>query len=135
MEVPLENCDVRVSMELQYLMWPHELFSAIYHYYKTGWTEYVCPSVRAIEAFWDSQAGNPQLDSDDIRSRPDFRSRCIPIALRGEDGVPVTGLGKSWSKDDGRLELEFIVGARRDVTVPLLHLWYLPETRVQTTWT
>ena len=96
-KVPMKKNDTEMEEDLQYFMWPHELFGAICHHYRKGWTDSVCPSVRSIEAFWDSQAGSPQLDSDDIRSRLNFRSRCIPIALHG-DGEPVTGLGKSCSK-------------------------------------
>ena len=42
-------------------------------------------------------AANPNLVGHPVAARADYSSKCIPIALHG-DGVPVTGVGKAWSK-------------------------------------
>ena len=75
----------------------HVLFSTIYNHYPDAWANRICPGVAAIQQFWNALANSPQLDNDDIMSRPDFKDRCIPITVHG-DGVPVTGIGKSWGK-------------------------------------
>ena len=81
----------------KYCLWPHELFSIIYHGYPQVWIARACPSVDTIREFWDAMVGNPQMDNADITAKPNLRSKCIPITIHG-DGVPVSGLGKSWSK-------------------------------------
>ena len=40
---------------------------------------------------------NPQLKDHPVRYRRDWKRRAIPLVLHG-DGVPLTGIGKSWSK-------------------------------------
>jgi hypothetical protein len=95
-DMPLKSGDTH-TMSGQYVLWPHELFSSIYHMYNDAWTRVITPGTDAITAFWDAMAQNPQMDNDDIRGRADFRTRCIPISIHG-DGVPVSGVGKSWVK-------------------------------------
>ena len=79
----------------QRIVWPHVLFSTIYNHYPDAWAKRICPGAAAIRSFWNALANSPQLDNDDIMSRPDFKDRCIPITVHG-DGVPVTGIGKSY---------------------------------------
>ena len=40
---------------------------------------------------------NPQLKDHPVLYRKDWKRRAIPLVLHG-DGVPLTGIGKSWSK-------------------------------------
>jgi hypothetical protein len=83
----------------QYIMWPHELFSYIYHSYRDVWEARICPGADTLRQFWDEMhaVDNPLTKEDAVRERTDLHTKCIPITVHG-DGTPVAGLGKSWSK-------------------------------------
>ena len=81
----------------QVILWPHVLFAMIYEHYKDTWAKRVCPGVEAVRNYWHCVRNSPQLDNDHIKARGDFTSHCVPIMVHG-DGVPVTGIGKSWGK-------------------------------------
>lgn len=86
------------GMMLQAVMLPHILFASIYSGYKNTWKKCICPSLEALEQFWTImvETGNPNITPAMTRKK-DWKRRLIPLALHG-DGVPVTGLGKSWVK-------------------------------------
>ena len=79
----------------QSLLLPHEMFASIYEHYPHAWTQNIIPDEETLGSFWDSMAAHPQMAGHPIAARPDFRSRCIPLGLHGDD-VPITGLGKIW---------------------------------------
>ena len=79
----------------QSLLLPHEMFASIYEHYPHAWTQNIIPDEETLGTFWDSVAAHPQMAGHPIAARPDFRSRCIPLGLHGDD-VPITGLGKIW---------------------------------------
>ena len=65
------------------------------------------PSLDRLHEFWDSMQGTPLLNGHAVlthpceaapaRRRGTFRDWAVPLSLH-VDGVPVTGVGKSWSK-------------------------------------
>ena len=78
-------------------MLPHEVFSAIYHFYPDAWSTSVLPTEQVLSSFWDGNRGHPQMSNHPVKDRSDFRTKCIPIGMHGDE-VPVTGIGKCWSK-------------------------------------
>ena len=93
----------------QTIIWPHELFSHIYHHYKDVSHERICPSTGALSDFWRATRGNPQIDFDEIRARGNFETKCVPIRRHGDD-VPVTGTGKAWCKKMSGFSWSSILG-------------------------
>ncbi len=57
---------------------------------------HICPSRARLRKFWDSMEGSPQLHDHPMKLRPNWKDRAIPISFHG-DGVPITGVDKSWS--------------------------------------
>ena len=68
---------------LQFIMWPHELFSYIYHSYHHIWETRICPSADVLDQFWDQmdKCNNPLLPEVMALGRPDLRTKCIPITV------------------------------------------------------
>lgn len=85
-----------VGQHLQRFLWPHELFSSIYHNYKNAWQTAITTGSERIGRFWSTQENSPQF-VDEVRNRENLRTHCVPIALHG-DGVAVVGRGKAWAK-------------------------------------
>ena len=81
----------------QAFLLPHEMFAAIYHNYPEIWRTSISPDVTKLVEFWNAQTGHPQMQGHPVKSRPGWKSKAVPIAFHG-DGVPVTGIGKIWSK-------------------------------------
>ena len=81
----------------QDVLLPHELFGYMWQYQPKAFQEYVQGPSGQIQAFWKEMAGNPQLAGHPIRREPNYQNTAIPIAIHG-DGVPITGVGRSWSK-------------------------------------
>ncbi|CAE7743230.1 unnamed protein product, partial [Symbiodinium necroappetens] len=92
-KVPFKN---PWGMMLQAVMLPHVLFSSIYASYRATWEKSICPNLDALERFWNVmvESKNPNITPAMTRKK-NWKRRLIPLALHG-DGVPITGLGKSW---------------------------------------
>ena len=43
------------------IVWPHELFSGLFHNYKSEWGSRVLPDKYMLPAFWEALAGHPML--------------------------------------------------------------------------
>ena len=76
---------------------PHEWFAAVHSHYKPFFDKHICAGTDDMEAFWRDVAAHPVLRDNVATEVPDWRSKFIPISLHG-DGVPVKGVGKSWSE-------------------------------------
>ena len=81
----------------QPLILPHVLFADMYNKYPAAFAKRVCPSRERLLEFWDAMADNPQLMEHPVTTRPNYKTRAVPISLHG-DAVPVTGVGKAWSR-------------------------------------
>ena len=86
-----------IAMWDQFALWPHEYFSTLYNSYQHEFKSRILPDRSKIRAFWNAVSNHPLLDNHPVLDVPHWRERCIPISVHG-DGVPVTGVGKSWSK-------------------------------------
>lgn len=82
---------------MQLVLLPHEMFSCIYSSYQHVWKTAVAPSVEKVQKFWRAMRQHPQLFQHPLRLVENWDSLTIPLALHG-DGVPITGVGKVWSK-------------------------------------
>lgn len=80
------------------LLLPHQLFHVMFTYHGDVFVDRLLGgNEKTITDFWTAMANHPGYGPHPLRRRPDHKTRCIPIALHG-DGVPVAGVGKSWSK-------------------------------------
>lgn len=95
--VPLKHSVLGFMHKSLDMLLPHELFSAIYHYYPAAWRDCICPSVDRLGLFWRSVQSGPHFGGHPVRHRENFRSKCVPLSLHG-DGTPAMGVGKAWSK-------------------------------------
>jgi hypothetical protein len=78
----------------QYLLWPHQLFSQIFHNYPRAWAARITTGSAQLQEFWNSQIGSPQFVAD-FQNRVGIWTHGVPLGLHG-DGVCVAGRGKSW---------------------------------------
>ena len=61
MRVPL-NMSYSVKRITDYpIVWPHELFSGLFHNYKSEWESRVVPDKNMLPTFWEALAGHPML--------------------------------------------------------------------------
>ena len=96
-DMPLLSSDhVTSVLKPQSIIWPHELFSTLYHEYPWHFRKTVVPSTAKLHAFWDSQEFNVALHGHPVQRREGWRDLAVPISVHG-DGVPVVGVGKGWS--------------------------------------
>ena len=86
-----------VAAAEQNIFLPHVLFSDLYNQYPNAWRDRICPSMEKLNEFWSEMEGSPQLRDHPITQLENYQSRAIPLSIHG-DGVPVTGVGKTWGK-------------------------------------
>lgn len=80
------------------ILLPHQLLHAMYTHHKDVFVRRLLGgSENNVQRFWEQMTAHPAYDQHPLSRRPDHKAKCIPIALHG-DGVPVAGIGKSWSK-------------------------------------
>ena len=88
----------RAKHALQSLMLPHELFSALYHYYPSTFQKHFTPGGHEqVSKFWSKFAQHPSMEGHEIFALKNYKHRALPLNLHG-DGVPITGKGKVWVK-------------------------------------
>ena len=78
------------------VMLPHELFAAIYKM-GTAWERAMLPDASKLASFWDAVSNHPMMIEHPLKSRADYRNRCVPLGLRGDE-VPITGIGQIWCR-------------------------------------
>jgi hypothetical protein len=86
-----------LGLQQQTILYPHEVFACIYKKYPATWQRSVVPSTHRLHQFWEETAEHPQMLGHPVSLRSDHREKCVPLAIHG-DGVPITGIGKSWCK-------------------------------------
>ena len=91
---PLTN---RFMVADQSIFLPHSWFSTVYHEYPDAFQRRIVPSHEKVQEFWAAVRRHPQLINHPVLTRKDYRRWAVPYSLHG-DGVPVTGLAKSWGK-------------------------------------
>jgi hypothetical protein len=81
----------------QGIYWPHEILAHLYHKAPSFFRQNICSGTGAIKEFWRAMRGHPMLESHPMKGEAQWEQKFIPIAVHG-DGVPITGIGRSWSK-------------------------------------
>ena len=79
---------------------PHAFFAALYKYHRDDFIKFMCGgSVSNIKQFWTSvrKTDHPGYRGHPIQRQRGHTEKCIPIKLHS-DGVPVTGVQRSWGK-------------------------------------
>jgi len=84
---------------LQRILLPHEVFSSLYRNYDKAWAKtMVGYELSNLPAFWMGAKSHPCFEASPLQEEADGWQRwCIPCTFHG-DGVPVSGIGKVWSK-------------------------------------
>ena len=82
---------------MQYVLLPHEMFACIYSSYQNIWNTALVPSVDRVKKFWRSMRLHPSMSGHPMTADDHWDTKTIPIAVHG-DGVPITGIGKVWSR-------------------------------------
>ena len=64
--IPLRSAAAAEGFQncLQWIIWPHEVFSSLYHHCRSSWDKYICPGIHEIQKFWAAMRcghGNPKL--------------------------------------------------------------------------
>jgi hypothetical protein len=96
-ELPMLN-PVEVDTVPFTILFPHEVFAMMYTCHPDQFVKRMCGgSESKVAEFWDGMVLHPSMVNHPTLSQVDERARCIPISLHG-DGVPVSGLGKAWSR-------------------------------------
>ena len=96
--VPLSDASgANPALVLQVMLLPHVWFSVMFNNYYESFQSKICASREQISEFWNAMRGNSRLEGHPVTARTGYKRRCIPIRIHG-DGVPVTGVGKSWGK-------------------------------------
>ena len=81
------------------LMLPHELFATMHPKYPHQFQQLMVPEgCEGLKAFWSKMKGHPGMAHHPILGVPSFEERMVPINVHG-DCVPITGIGKVWSKN------------------------------------
>ena len=82
---------------LQGILLPHEMLAALYSEYRHAFLETICSSIQTLKKFWAGASQHPTMDRHPAKRVPGWTSLFIPLAVH-DDGVPITGIGKGWSK-------------------------------------
>ena len=78
------------------VMLPHEMLASLWDN-QDMWKSTVIADESELPRFWQALRGHPALVGHPMLARPDFATRCIPLACHGDE-VPVTGVGKVWAR-------------------------------------
>jgi hypothetical protein len=109
--VPMKNPTNDITLlRDQAMLLPHEVFACIYAHYPAIWKSSIIGEDGRIEEFWNSMQTNPNFDEHPVSQMQGYRSKAIPLSMHG-DGVPVTGVGKSWSKSVDVFSWSSMLGA------------------------
>ena len=65
--------------------------------YLEAWATHVCPGRDRLRRFWGAVAEDPLMVDHPMTTVANWEERAIPVSFHG-DGVPVTGVAKSWGR-------------------------------------
>ena len=82
----------------QTILLPHSLFACLFKYHKKAFLiRMLGGSAGNVKKFWDSMRQHPAIDNHPMKDKDNWETTTVPITLHG-DGMPVSGVGKTWSK-------------------------------------
>ena len=82
---------------------------------------HICPGRDRLRRFWGAVSEDPLLVNHPMKSVDDWESRAIPLSFHG-DGVPVTGVAKSWGRSMIMYSVSSMVGRGTTLETMLL-IW------------
>lgn len=114
------------------MMLPHELFAYMYTHYPEAFANTFLGDRHVglgaegnskCKQFWDSVQKHPCFDKSCLETELD-RECTIPFCLHG-DGTPITGRGKSWSKQHTIFSMSSLLtkGCTKDCQIMLFGIW------------
>jgi len=107
-----------------YILLPHEWFACLYHHYFHVWQRIICPGIAELKKFWASVSQHPVMISHPIKAEEGWEGCTIPFTLHG-DGTPVTGRGKTWSKQATIFSFRSMVASWVPNRIAQLYLWHI----------
>jgi hypothetical protein len=105
-----------VSVRSQLFVLPHMLFAKMFSETKVAFQERVSGPPGRIQSFWDEVKATSLFKRHPVQYRRDFSTKAIPISLHG-DGVPITGIGKSWGRSADCFSWASLVGGGSTIDV------------------
>lgn len=97
-ELPYVNAFKKVTMVNHSIALPHMVWAALYKHSPAAFEEHMMPNGKnKLPAFWQSMSAHPALKNHPMLAVDRWRDTFIPVSVHG-DGVPVTGIGRSWAK-------------------------------------
>ena len=77
-------------------MLPHLVFNCLHTQYPNAFTELLVGQPGGMQSFWNAMEGTPMMTEHPVLTIENYNQCMVPLCLHG-DGVPITGVGKSWS--------------------------------------
>lgn len=93
----LKECESEFHLLDQPILYPHEVFSAMYNHYRGAWEKLICPSRQSLDEYWVEVEDSPALVRHPVKARPQWRRRAVGFTTHG-DGVTTIGVGKPWGE-------------------------------------
>jgi hypothetical protein len=90
------NIKETVERQQEFLL-PHAVFAEMYSHHHDAFESRIRGADGKMATFWSTMEGNPQFERHPVKDRQGFEQFAVPLSIHG-DGVPVTGVGKSWGK-------------------------------------
>ena len=84
-------------MRSQGILLPHELFATLYRTYPRQFNDRIVQSRQQLKKNWREMEDHPAMIGHPMRERSGWAERAVPLSIHGDE-VPVTGVGRSWSK-------------------------------------
>lgn len=112
--------------QVQEMLLPHEMFAALFKN-KTTWKKVIVPNNDLPLKFWTCQrdAKHPQWIGHPLEAYADEDLRfVVPISLHGDE-VPITGIGKQWSRKMVNFSWHSLISCTASVQDSQFFIWSL----------
>lgn len=112
--------------QVQEILLPHEFFASLWEHDAT-FHKVVVPEPDICKKFWKTQkaAKHPALDGHPLQHLNDEQlNMMVPISLHGDE-VPVTGIGKQWSRKMVNFSWHSMVSTTSNVQDSQFFIWAL----------
>ena len=113
--IPFQN----FGEQMQLMTLPHAQFAHLYHQYPNSFRKRVLPENSDLSDFWQGMDGHPAVDGLDLEGVAD---KTVPFALHGDE-VPITGVGKVWSKSALTFQYFSMMAASTGLATKQLLMW------------
>ena len=111
---------------IQEILLPHEMLAAIYEH-KATWDKVILPDEGLPLKFWRAQKNgkHPQWSGHPLEHFADRElGKVIPLSLHGDE-VPVTGIGKHWSRKMVNFSWHSLLSTTASVRDSQFFIWAL----------